>query len=197
MNEHRSGLRLWETALLCALCVTLCAAAWAQEQSDRISSSLIRLHVLAVDDSEEEQALKLRVRDTVLDYLAPRLEGAADKTEAGEILQNALPELQSAAAAAAEGREVSVTLTREYYPTRDYGPFSLPAGGYDSLRVVLGKGEGHNWWCVVFPPICLSLESTEELEESVGEESFQILCSDGTALRFKLLELWGELREKL
>ena len=193
MSEQARHLKAWELALLCALCLTLCAAVWAQGQTERISSSLIRLHVLAADDSAEEQALKLRVRDAVLSFLSPRLEGAESKAEAGEILTRSLPELQNAAAAAAEGRTVTVTLTREPYPTRSYGPVALPAGGYDSLRVILGKGEGRNWWCVVFPPICMSLESTEQLEESVGEESFQILTSDGAALRFRLLELWGRL----
>ena len=197
MSEHPSThLKAWELALLCALCLTLCAALWAQKQSDRISESLIRLHVLAVDDSAEEQALKLRVRDAVLDFLSPRLEGIESKAEAAELLSRSLPELQSAAAAAAGGRQVTVTLTREYYPTRTYGRISLPAGGYDSLRVILGKGEGRNWWCVVFPPLCLSLESTEELEQEIGEGIFQILSSDGTALRFRLLELWGELTGK-
>ena len=62
--------------------------------------------------------------------------------------------------------------------------------------MILGEGRGHNWWCVVFPPICLSLESSEQLEEAVGEELFEILSSDGTVLRFRLLELWGELTEK-
>ena len=149
--------------------------------------------MLAVDDSETEQALKLRVRDAVLDFLAPRLEEAADRAEAEEILARSLPELRAASAAAAEGRAVTVTLTREYYPTRDYGPFALPAGEYESLRVILGEGGGHNWWCVVFPPICLGAESGGELEQAVGEDCFEILTSDGTSLRFRLLELWGRL----
>lgn len=194
--SDQTHLKGWEVALLCALCLTLCAAVWAQKQTERISDSLIRLHVLAVDDSAEEQALKLRVRDAVLEYLTPCLAGAADKEEAKEVLALSLPELQSAAAAAAEGRNVTVTLTREKYPTRDYGPFSLPAGCYDSLRVILGEGKGHNWWCVVFPPICLELACTETLEGAVGEESFQILTGNNTALRFRLLELWGELVSK-
>ena len=70
----------------------------------------------------------------------------------------------------------------------------LPAGEYDSLRVILGEGQGHNWWCVVFPPVCLGAESEEVLSDAVGEDVFEILCADGeTSLRFKLLELWGNL----
>ena len=190
-NTH---LKAWELALLCALCLTLVCARWAQGRTDAIDGSLVRLHVLAVDDSEEEQTLKLRVRDAVLAYLTPRLEGAERKAEAKEILSSSLDGIRKAAAAAAEGREVAVTLTRERYPTRQYGALSLPAGEYDSLRVILGAGEGRNWWCVVFPPLCMSVESTEELEQAVGEDTFEILSSDGsTSYRFRLLELWGKL----
>ena len=195
MSEHPSThFKAWELALLCALCLTLCAAAWARGESERLSSSLIRLHVLGADDSEEEQALKLRVRDAVLDALSPLLADAADKREAGEILARSLPLIQSAAESAAEGRRVTVTLTRERYPTRRYERFALPAGEYDSLRVILGEGRGRNWWCVVFPPLCLSAEGTEELESALGEDTVQILTDGGRiALRFKLLELWGRL----
>ena len=194
MSEKTHHLKAWELALLCALCLTLGAAAWAQGRTEAIDGSLLRLHVLAVDDSEEEQALKLRVRDAVLAYLAPRLEAAKSKEEAKAILSDSLAELTAAASAASEGRPVAVTLMRERYPTRRYGDLSLPAGEYDSLRVILGKGEGRNWWCVVFPPLCTSLESTEELEQAVGEDSFEILSADGaTSYRFRLLELWGKL----
>ena len=188
-------LKAWELALLCALCVTLCASAWAQGRAEKIDGALVRLHVLAVDDSEEEQALKLRVRDAVLACLAPRLDGAQSKAEAKEILIDSLGEIRDAAASAAEGRPVTVMLTRERYPTRSYGALALPAGEYDSLRVTLGEGEGHNWWCVVFPPLCMSLESTEELPDAVGEATFEILSEDGTSsYRFRILELWDGLK---
>ena len=190
MSGQGNHLKYWELALLAALCLALCAAVWAQGEGERISGSLIRLHVLAVDDSAAEQAVKLRVRDAVLDFLTPRLEGIEDRDEAAELLRCSLGELRRTAAEAAEGREVTVTLTRERYPTRRYGGFTLPAGQYDSLRVILGEGEGHNWWCVVYPPLCLACESSEPLEQALGTERFQILVGDGTALRFRLLELW-------
>ena len=194
MPDHVHQLNARELALLCALCLTLGAALWAQGRTERIDASLVRLHVLAADDSAEEQTLKLRVRDAVLVCLAPRLEGARDKEEAKEILSVSLPEIKTAASAAAGGREVAVTLTRERYPTRSYEGLALPAGEYDSLRVILGSGEGRNWWCVVFPPLCMSVESADELEQTVGEETFEILSEDGeTSYRFRLLELWGKL----
>ena len=191
-NQYR--LKAWELALLCALSLTLSAAVWAQGSVQRIEDGLIRLHVLAVSDDEEEQRIKLRVRDAVLSFLSPELEAVTDKAEAERFVSEALPQIKAAAESAAEGREVTVTLTRERYPTRRYGSFALPAGEYDSLRVILGEGQGHNWWCVVFPPVCLGAEGEEALSDAVGEDTFEILCADGqTSLRFKLLELWGNL----
>ena len=131
--------------------------------------------------------------------LEPRLEGVQDAAGARELIGSELDGIRSAAETAAEGREVSVTLGREYYPTRDYGTFALPAGSYESLRVVLGEGRGHNWWCVVFPPLCLSAAETESALETLGGDSAQLLSGEGEGVvfKFRLLELWGELMEYL
>lgn len=192
-------LKKWEISMLLALCITLCAGTWASARSEALSDALVRLHVIAVSDDAEEQEIKLRVRDSVLAYLEPRLEGADDAAEARELISAELDGIKAAAETAAEGREVSVTLSREYYPTRDYGSFALPAGSYESLRVVLGEGEGHNWWCVVFPPLCLSAAEAENALETLGGDSAQLLSGEGEGVvfKFRLLELWGELMEYL
>lgn len=192
-------LKKWEISMLLALCITLCAGTWASARSEALSDALVRLHVIAVSDEAEEQEIKLRVRDSVLAYLEPRLEGADDAAEARELISAELDGIKAAAETAAEGREVSVTLSREYYPTRDYGSFALPAGSYESLRVVLGEGEGHNWWCVVFPPLCLSAAEAENALETLGGDSTQLLSGEGEGVvfKFRLLELWGELMEYL
>lgn len=114
--------------MLLALCITLCAGVWAGAKSAAISDSLVRLHVVAASDEAEEQELKLRVRDSVLAYLTPRLEGTADAAEARDRIRTELPGIRAAAEAAAEGRAVSVSLSREYYPTRDYGSFAYRPG---------------------------------------------------------------------
>ena len=193
-KENSKKLRLWEAAALVALCVSLCAGTWAQGRQSGISGSLIRLHVVAVSDDEAEQALKLRVRDAVLDFLSPLLEDAAGPEEAKAIIGDNLRGVALAAQSAAQGRQVSVSLKRESFPTREYEGFTLPAGEYDSLRIVLGEGKGHNWWCVVFPPVCVSAVQTEELAAVMNEEDLKIVTeSEGYELRFKLVELWGEL----
>ncbi len=194
-QENGNNLRAWEVALLAALCLTLCVGIWAQKKQGELASQVVRLHVLAVDDTEEEQALKLRVRDAVLADLAPVLEGVTDQDEAREILAGRLQEIAEAASGAAEGRKVSVSLGPESYPLRRYEGFVLPAGTYESLRVVLGEGEGHNWWCVVFPPLCLSAADAGRVQSVLNPDDFALITEeDGYELRFRILELWGELQ---
>ncbi len=149
----KNKLKIWEAALLLSLGITLLIGSWAGQQQSELSEKLIRLHVVAVSDDKTEQEIKLQVRDAVLGYLTPLLSQTSDTRTAGEIIEENLSGIESAALSSSQGREVTVTLGTEYYPTRHYDGFSLPAGEYESLRVTLGEGEGHNWWCVVFPPI--------------------------------------------
>ena len=182
-------LRTWELAALLALCVTLLWGTWAGARQQRLTAGLVRLHVIAVSDDAAEQALKLRVRDAVLDYLRPRLQGVGDPVQARALLEAELAGVAAAAESASEGRPVSVSLGRETYPLRRYGGFTLPAGRYESLRVVLGAGEGHNWWCVVFPTLCLDAARPEDYALVTRQEGYE--------LRFWLVEFWGEVRYAL
>lgn len=188
------SLKIWETAMLLTLCVCLCTAVWAQGTMRSISSNLIRLHILAVDDSEAEQEIKLKVRDRVLEYLSPCLSETADINEAREIIKSELDNIRSVASDAGAGRDVEVSLGTESYPTRKYLGFSLPAGSYESLKISLGEAKGHNWWCVVFPPVCLSAAQSEETLSTMSTENYNILTGqDGYELRFRILELWGRM----
>jgi stage II sporulation protein R len=191
-------MRPWETAALLALCLTLLWGTWAGARQRRLAAGLLRLHVIAVSDDEAEQTLKLRVRDAVLDYLRPRLAEVSDPTEARAILLRELEGVAGAAASAAEGRPVTVSLGPEDYPARSYGGFTLPAGRYESLRVTLGEGRGRNWWCVVFPTLCLDAARPEELRQTLSPEDYALVTrGEGYELRFWLVELWGELRNAL
>ena len=193
---YKSRMNIWEASLLLALCFSLCLGTWAQAKQSSLSSSLVRLHVIAVSDDEYEQSLKLRVRDGVLSYISPKLRDVKSAQQAQEIIKNELDGIKAAAESSAEGRSVEVTLSQEYYPTRNYEKFSLPAGKYQSLRVILGEGEGHNWWCVVFPPLCISAAEQEQAVESMSEDMRGIVTEeDGCEYKFRILELWGELME--
>lgn len=193
MRDSGRHLRVWELSALLSLCVCLTAGLWAQGRQSAVARSLVRLHVLAVSDAAEEQAVKLRVRDAVLACLTPLLEGAESAEEADAVIAGALDSIRAAAESASEGRPVRVCLGEERYPTRDYGGFRLPAGRYRSLRVVLGAGEGHNWWCVVFPPVCLSAAQGEALRPAMRPADYELITrEEGWQLRFRIVELWGE-----
>ena len=193
-TDKSRHLYIWELAGLVTLCFLLLSGVWAEGRQTSIAGSLVRLHVLAVSDAPEEQAVKLRVRDAVLSLLAPKLAGVQSADEAGEVLTDSLPLIQAAAQEAAEGRPVRVSLGEERYPTRDYAGFSLPAGRYRSLRVVLGEGQGHNWWCVVFPPVCLAAAEKEAMQPVMNPDDYALITrEEGWEIRFRIVELWGKL----
>ena len=191
----KNTLKKWESALLLAMCGALFAGIWASAASGRIAPQLVRLHVIADSDEAVEQEIKLEVRDAVLAYLEPKLSGASDSGQAAEIIRDNLSGIGSAAEAVSHGREVNVELSGEYYPTREYETFSLPAGQYPSLRVTLGEGNGHNWWCVVFPPLCLTAAETEAAFEQLDGSTRSVIAEEegGVCFKFRILELWGEL----
>jgi len=120
----------------------------------------LRLHVRANSDSEADQALKLKVRDAVLEVTTALTEGCKNKEEAKKAVRKGLYLIEEAAertvAENGSDQEVSVCVKREHFDRREYGNFYLPAGFYDSLIIELGSGEGQNWWCVIFPAVCIS-----------------------------------------
>lgn len=200
MKQH---LKIWEISLLFALCVTLLAGLGAKAEQSRLSSELVRLHVLANSDSDSDQAVKLRVRDAVLNVLTPKLEGAKSLSEAAQIINNALAELEKTAGQTLmqNGKLYSVKaeLSTEHYPTRHYDGFSLPEGDYVSLRVILGNGRGHNWWCVVFPPLCISSVEDEDAFSALSNESAKLITAQGGQyrLKFRAIEIYEKVKTAL
>ena len=203
MYFKQNHIKKWEFALLLALCFTVLSGAWAAAGQRELSGKLIRLHVIAVSDTERDQAAKLRARDAILELLEPELLGIESRAEAEERIAVLLPAIEEAARGAAEtasGSELGVaaTLGREAYPTRYYDGFALPAGEYLSLRVVLGEGQGKNWWCVVFPPLCAAAAEGVAGVSGTGvlddEDVALISEGDGYEIRFKILEIWGSVR---
>ena len=181
----------WETAGLLALCVTLLFGLWAERRQTALAENIVRLHVIAASDSEADQAEKLRVRDAVLSYLAPKLRDAASAEEAADTLRAALPEV-AALSETVSGRSARAELGREFYPTREYETFSLPAGAYTSLRVTLGEGAGHNWWCVVYPPLCTAAAEEVRSTAALSEDDLKLITGeDGEYIfKFRIIEWW-------
>ena len=189
--------------VLCLLLLTLALTVLPVHGEAAVYDSVIRLHVLANSDSEADQAVKLQVRDAVLRVTEPLLAHAADREEAADILSAHLSDIQKAAAdtlaAAGADTRVRVTLTTEEYPTRRYENLAFPAGPYLSLRVLIGEAAGQNWWCVLFPPLCLSAATDKKQQEAallsagLTEEQYRIVTDTDKPryrLRFKLLEFF-------
>ena len=169
--------------------------------SATLKDQILRLHVVANSDSAEDQAVKLKVRDAVLAELEQITANAFDKDEAMGFVKENLNQLQIAADQVLEAHGFSektvVTLMEEAFPTRHYDCFSLPAGVYDSLRVTIGEGEGQNWWCVVFPQMCISAASVEDVAAGAGFSdslSGAITGDEKYEIRFLLLDWLGGMK---
>lgn len=192
-------LRRWELAILLGVAFAALVGPWLGARQDALARKVVRLHVVANSDSESDQALKLQVRDAVLDEAEPLLRGK-DRAESLETLQNALPELGQAAAdtVARAGYDYPVRLSVEdaWFPTKEYDDFALPAGTYTALRIELGEAKGKNWWCVVFPPLCLGSVTEQAAEAGFTEDELGLITgeTEGYVIRFKVMEWWEELK---
>ena len=194
----------WRRVLALFVACLVCTALWAEATQVRLASQVIRLHVLANSDSEEDQALKLEVRDRVLEKTRALLAEETDPQAAAVLLNQHLDDIAQTAAqeiaAQGYGYQVEVRLEQTWFPTRQYQGIALPAGDYLALRVLIGAAEGHNWWCVVFPSLCLPAVSERALEAStLTPGQISLLQEEDTSyvFRFKALELWQSFKHHL
>ena len=196
--------KLLKSVFACFLLVCLVYAIALVADRQKLKNELVRLHVVAASDSEEDQAIKLQVRDAVLESLQAGLENATDIEAAKDYIQAQLPKLENVAnqvlAAAGCGDVATVSLQVEEFAARVYDTFSLPAGLYDSLRITIGAGEGHNWWCVTFPTLCMPA-TTEGFEAVAAGAGFSDELTGSLTgeyeVRFYLLDLLGQLENFL
>jgi len=183
------------------ICVTFMILSFMPVHGEsEIYSSVLRLHVIANSDSDEDQALKLKVRDTVLEMTAKLTQDCTSIEEAEYVLESNKESIGKAAydRIVSEGYNysVSIKLGAEKYPTRKYDSLCFPSGEYLSLQIKIGNAEGKNWWCVLYPPMCLSAASKNEAEDafiSVGlnPDQYQIITETDKVkynVRFKILE---------
>ena len=198
-KRERKTLRIVELALLLGAAAFLMTGVWALNTQRDLADKVVRLHVLANSDMEEDQALKLLVRDAVLERATEILEQSADRAEAEIRLRESLPELEAIAeeTVRANGYDYAVTAELE-----EYDGFSLPAGEYLALRILIGEGAGQNWWCVVFPPLCTAASADvpeTALAAGLTEDQVSLMTEEdgGYQLKFKAVELWERLKAAL
>ena len=147
-----------------------------------IAGKILRFHVLANSDSEEDQALKLKVRDAVGSYMAPKMKEASDVEDCERIVEENMQKITAAAEEVIreEGYDYTVTaqLGDAKFPVKTYGAYTFPAGTYEALNLVIGAGEGHNWWCVMYPNMCFSGEEYEVVDREAKEALEQALTPE-------------------
>ena len=191
----------------------LSAYSYVNAVSNNLADSVFRLHVIANSDSEEDQNLKYKVRDSLIEYMNTLTNDMNTKDDVIKIAKEHIQDFKNIAQNVVKENgydyEVNVEIGNFSFPTKTYGDISFPAGFYDALKVEIGKAEGQNWWCVMFPPLCfvdvtsgvVPEESKENLEENLGDEEYSIISDTDengiTSIKFKLIEFFENIGTKL
>ena len=199
-------------SLLC-LFIFLNAFSYVSAVSADISSSVFRLHVIANSDTDEDQALKYKVRDALLEYMNSICADASSKEDAMNIASEHLDDFREIAQKVVYDNDYNYPVTVEIgqynFPTKHYGDVSLPSGIYDALRVKIGTASGQNWWCVMFPPLCfvdvssgiVPDDSKDLLQDNMSDEEYDLITNsnDNSSLtfKFKIVELFENIKVKL
>lgn len=202
----KKALKTAELALIVGVIAALVWSVGAVRTQQEISDKVVRLHVVANSDSKEDQALKFRVRDAILGRITALVRTSQDRSEAEGLIRGQLLELEALAAreisAAGYDYSVNAQLTEMDFPTREYESFTLPAGNYLALKVIIGEGKGQNWWCVVFPPLCTAAASevpASALAAGFSQNEVNLITEEngGYLLKFKTLEWLQALKDNL
>lgn len=179
------------------------AYSYATNVSKGLAEDIFRLHIIANSDSEEDQTLKLKVRDAILEYMKTLTEDTSDKQAVIKLSKNHTEDFKQIAEKIIQENgydySVNIEIGNFYFPTKYYGNISLPAGNYDALKIEIGDSKGQNWWCSLFPPLCfvsvssgvIDEEGEEYLKENLSEEEFAIVSntSDEVQFKFKIIEM--------
>ena len=186
--------------IVTAVIFSICSFA---KTSEEIRSDVLRLHVIANSDSSVDQNLKLRLRDYILEEGEDIFDGSVNVENAVKKIEPKLAELENSAETFVKNAgfdyDVKITLSNEYFTTRTYESVTLPAGKYLALRVVIGSGEGHNWWCVMFPPMCVpAADKKYEIENVFTDKEIKLVESKPKyEPRFKVVEIYEQIRETI
>ena len=185
------------------------AISYVSAVSNNIANGVFRLHVIANSDSPEDQNLKYIVRDELIKYMNTLAKDCTSKQEVIEIAQNNISNFENIAKKTIQDNGFNYNVTVEIgnfdFPTKTYGDITLPAGTYDSLKIKIGKSEGQNWWCVMFPPLCfvdvttgiVPEESKKEMKEAMPEEEYSLISNTNNSevnFKFKLIEFFENIK---
>lgn len=213
MKKHTNFLKISKFKIIILLTALLlfytsfCALSYANNISSNISDNVFRLHVIANSDSKEDQNLKYKVRDSLINYMNDICKDCKTKQEAKALIITHQNEFKQIASDTVRDEGYNYNINLEIgnfeFPTKKYGDISLPYGFYDALKVKIGDAQGCNWWCVMFPPLCfvdissgiVPNEAKEYLKENLSEEEFALISDNSNEtikFKFKLLEFLNQ-----
>lgn len=194
----KKKLLVFVPIFLCALLVVVSITPTIT-MSESISQKVFRLHILANSDSQEDQQLKLRVRDKILQESEEMFSSCNSVDEAINISRESIDKLKNISRQVIAyynyDYDVRAYVTKEYFETREYDNFTLPAGIYDCLKIEIGQGKGHNWWCVMYPSVCIS-GCTDDFDSTLTEDEKQLIESDNYVIKFKVVEIYEKIKSK-
>lgn len=213
MKRYRNKILQGVTGIFAvALFITAVLALYSASVMKDLKENIVRLHVVADSDAEDAQALKLKVRDSVAEYTAELLKNSATAEESYRILQANIGKIQEIAQQRAENEGCELPVTAQVgefdFPVKSYGNITLPTGNYNAVRVTIGSGEGQNWWCVLFPPLCfvdseataVSVSGRAQLQENLSEETYAVIenapDADDVQIRFKVVDFFENIAQK-
>lgn len=186
------------------LAITSAITDYSQRVMADITSSVVRLHILANSDSDEDQQLKIKVRDDIIAYLDPLLESAENVEKTKEIIANNIEEIEKEAEKSIKKHgyayNVTAVLGKSEFPQKSYNGTTFPAGKYDALKIIIGEGNGQNWWCVLYPQLCFSYSESGELPPTsktklknvLTEDEYNIITSkDEIKFKLKIVEMFS------
>ncbi len=194
-------VKLFLISLVIGICITSTLQVYSRNVVEGISESVVRLHIVANSDSEEDQSLKLKVRDEITEYLKPMLDGAKNVEETKNVIANKLDSIEEEAERIIKKYGytygVTVSLGNFDFPTKEYGNVRFPKGKYDALKIVIENGNGKNWWCVLYPQLCfcenikgvLPEESEAKLKNSLSDDQYDVITNKSKInFKFKIVE---------
>ncbi|MBO5349726.1 MAG: stage II sporulation protein R [Clostridia bacterium] len=210
MNKFKTFLsKLLFIFFIIIIFIFISAKSYSNTMFKNISNSFLRLHIIANSDSTEDQMVKYKIRDAIIEYMSPYFDGVSSKDDALTILNNHINEIYNIALDVASSNgyyyPITVSVGNFYFPTREYDTITLPEGYYDALKIELGESKGQNWWCVMFPSLCI-LESSDSdfsddskkiLQENLNSEEYSIISNEKKSvdlkIKFKLIELFENI----
>ena len=201
--------------ILVFIYIALLSFNYSKAVSSNLSDSVFRLHIIANSDSSEDQELKLKVRDNIINYMNTLTSSSSDKKDVISMVNNHLDSFKEIALNTLKENgynyDVNIEIGNFNFPTKTYGDISFPAGNYDALKIEIGDAIGQNWWCVLFPPLCFVNSSTgivpedskNMLKENINSESYEIITegnnsNDNTSnikIKFKIIEFFNNFRK--